>query len=124
MRKSGEADYREVDVSRYPVEPGTGVLIHGGSGGGWGDPLERDPAKVADDVAEGLVSAAAARKDYGVVLRGNMSPDESATKRLRDKLRSARKLAGNKSASKKRPAKPAKASKATGTGTAKGRKRR
>ena len=87
--------------------------------GGWGDPLERDPAKVADDVAEGLVSAAAARKDYGVVLRGNMSPDESATKRLRDKLRSAR-----KAARKKRPAKPAKAKKAMGSATAKGRKRR
>ena len=37
------------------------------------------PALVAEDVAEGFISAAAARKLYGVVLRGNMSLDESAT---------------------------------------------
>ena len=37
------------------------------------------PAVVAQDVAEGFISAAAARKLYGVVVRGNMSLDESAT---------------------------------------------
>ena len=50
-----------------------------GGGGGWGEPLERDAALVAHDVAEGFISAAAARKLYGVVVRGNMSLDESAT---------------------------------------------
>ena len=124
LKRAGEKEFKYLTGAHVPVAVRSQAIVQTGGGGGWGDPLERDPAKVADDVAEGLVSAAAARKDYGVVLRGNMSPDESATKRLRDKLRSARKLAGNKSASKKRPAKPAKASKATGTGTAKGRKRR
>ena len=36
--------------------------------GGWGDPLERDPASVAFDVAEGKVSPERARGEYGVVL--------------------------------------------------------
>ena len=37
--------------------------------GGFGDPLERDPARVARDVRNELVSREAARRDYGVVLR-------------------------------------------------------
>ena len=71
-----------------------------GGGGGWGDPLDRDPALVAEDVAEGLISAAAARKLYGVALRGNMSLDESGTRKLRDRLRSARK---DRQKARKRP---------------------
>ncbi len=35
-------------------------------GGGWGDPLQRDPAAVIEDVIDGKVSAAAALRDYGV----------------------------------------------------------
>jgi len=40
-------------------------------GGGWGDPLERDPGAVLDDVLDGYVSAEGARRDYGVVLRAD-----------------------------------------------------
>jgi N-methylhydantoinase B len=36
--------------------------------GGWGDPLERDPARVLRDVKNEFVSVAAARDDYGVVI--------------------------------------------------------
>jgi len=39
-------------------------------GGGFGDPLARDPARVLADVREGLVSVACAERDYGVVIRG------------------------------------------------------
>ena len=39
------------------------------SGGGYGDPLERDPAKVLDDVLDGFITVDHARDDYGVVLR-------------------------------------------------------
>ncbi|HEY3080605.1 MAG TPA: hydantoinase B/oxoprolinase family protein [Chloroflexota bacterium] len=35
-------------------------------GGGFGDPLERDPARVREDVLDGKVSVEAARRDYGV----------------------------------------------------------
>ncbi|HTY65835.1 MAG TPA: hydantoinase B/oxoprolinase family protein [Alphaproteobacteria bacterium] len=58
-------------------------------GGGWGDPLDRDPAAVAKDVATGAVSPDAARKIYGVVLEANRI-DANATDRLRQKLRQQR----------------------------------
>jgi N-methylhydantoinase B len=58
-------------------------------GGGWGDPLDRDPAAVAKDVASGAVSSDAARKIYGVVLKGRRI-DAKATDRLRQKLRQQR----------------------------------
>ena len=38
------------------------------SGGGYGDPLERDPQLIQEDVNNGLVSMDAARDIYGVVL--------------------------------------------------------
>jgi N-methylhydantoinase B len=42
------------------------VYVHRtAGGGGWGDPKLRDPQAVADDVADGKVSAAAAARDYG-----------------------------------------------------------
>src|SRR5262249_45851828 len=51
-----------------------------GGGGGWGDPLERDPERVRLDVLRGYVSLAAARRDYGVVLDGDsFEIDRAAT---------------------------------------------
>jgi N-methylhydantoinase B len=59
--------------------------------GGWGDPLERDPAMVLRDVRNELVSLAAARADYGVVLAGEpLAVDEAATSALREALRRTR----------------------------------
>jgi N-methylhydantoinase B len=53
-------------------------------GGGWGDPLERDPARVRDDVLDGFVSLESARVDYGVVLDSNtLEVDEAATHQRR-----------------------------------------
>jgi N-methylhydantoinase B len=52
-------------------------------GGGYGDPLQRDPARVQRDVRMGYVTPEGARRDYGVVLRADMSIDEDATRSLR-----------------------------------------
>jgi N-methylhydantoinase B len=58
------------------------------SGGGYGDPLERDPEWVRRDVLNSIVSAAAAREIYGVVLTGvNFTVDHEATRQLRTQLR-------------------------------------
>jgi N-methylhydantoinase B len=64
-------------------------------GGGWGDPLEREPELVRQDVWQGKVSLQAAREDYGVVLKPSVSDeppelDLSATDALRSKLRASR----------------------------------
>ena len=105
LRLPGERDFRAMAGSHIPVPIGAEAIVRTGGGGGWGNPLERDPERVWEDVAEGLVSAAAARKLYGVVLRRDMSLDERATNELRERLRSAR------AASPKRSARPKTASK-------------
>jgi len=53
-------------------------------GGGYGDPAEREPERVLDDVADGFVTAQAAREDYGVVLDASgLRLDQAATARVR-----------------------------------------
>ena len=60
-------------------------------GGGWGDPLERDPARVLRDVRNEYVSERSARDDYGVVIdTGRWTVDEAATGALRAELRARR----------------------------------
>src|SRR3989475_376415 len=56
-------------VSGFPLEPGDVLLMESSGGGGFGDPLERDPARVAADVGEGYVTAGAAGADYRGRLR-------------------------------------------------------
>src|SRR5499426_889724 len=59
--------------------------------GGWGDPLERDPAAVLKDVRNELLSRAKAAADYGVVVDvERWAVDEQATKRRRDEIRKHR----------------------------------
>jgi len=61
------------------------------AGGGFGDPLERDPQRVRNDVVEDrAVSSKAARSIYGVVLRSDGSVDDTRTRRLRERMRAAR----------------------------------
>jgi N-methylhydantoinase B len=48
-------------------------------GGGYGDPFERDPRAVLDDVLNGYVSLEAARREYGVVILSTRRPDEQIT---------------------------------------------
>ena len=86
---------RTADAERDLATPGkaTGMALRGGSivvmqsagGGGYGDPLARDPARVAEDVRAGYVSAESARKDYGVVVK-NGEVDEKETSACRAKL--------------------------------------
>lgn len=52
-----------------PVPAGTLLRLRTTGGGGWGDPCEREPERVLEDVRRGLVSEAAAERDYGVVVR-------------------------------------------------------
>ncbi|WP_395713943.1 hydantoinase B/oxoprolinase family protein [Reyranella sp.] len=59
--------------------------------GGWGDPLERDPAAVLRDVRNELLSSAKAQADYGVVIDlAAWTVDAKATARRREEIRRAR----------------------------------
>jgi N-methylhydantoinase B len=80
-----------------PVSAGDIVRVVTPGGGGWGDPLERDPEAVRYDVAVGLVSSESAAGDYGVVLTEETSGlttvvelDLEATAAERERLRSER----------------------------------
>ena len=92
LKLPGEKAFKWITGANIPVPLNSLAIVRTGGGGGWGDPLERDAAFVAADAAEGLISRRAAHELYGVVLRGSMSLDESATQRLRDRLRSRRKV--------------------------------
>jgi N-methylhydantoinase B len=59
-------------------------------GGGYGDPLDREPERVARDVRSGAVTARTAGLIYGVVLGPGGAVDAAATERRRDEIRDAR----------------------------------
>ena len=78
---------------RVPVEAGSTIRIRTTGGGGWGDPLAREPEMVRYDVQCGLVSERTARDDYGVVLacRGRRyEVDGNETSVLRERMRAVR----------------------------------
>ena len=69
------------------MERGDILVIRTPGGGGYGNPLERDPKLVLRDVLDGLVSLDSARRDYGVVINPEtMELDLEATRKLREKL--------------------------------------
>ena len=71
--------------SEYSVESGSIIRVDTPSGAGYGDPLNRDPANVLNDVINGKVSSSGAEKDYGVVIKGR-KVDKDSTQRMRNQL--------------------------------------
>jgi N-methylhydantoinase B len=75
IKKNGSSEwktvkelYGKVSSSKFAnitFEPGDRIKLTAPGGGGYGNPAERDPAAVAEDVAEGYVSHAAAKEIYG-----------------------------------------------------------
>jgi N-methylhydantoinase B len=75
-----------------PIHAGERIMYDYGGGGGWGDPLDRDPQAVLDDVLDEYVSVDGAHNDYGVVFTGSLADlslaiDEVATEALRAERR-------------------------------------
>ncbi|MFD1505074.1 hydantoinase B/oxoprolinase family protein [Georgenia yuyongxinii] len=90
-----EQDPRFADLGSkpgaFPITDRDVFAVTWQGGGGIGDPLDRDPADVVADVRRGVVSAAAARDTYSVVLTdGGTGYDEAATDVLRRGERAAR----------------------------------
>jgi N-methylhydantoinase B len=90
MRLPADADFKPMAGSHIPVPHDTQAIVRTGGGGGWGDPLERDPQAVCEDVREELVSREAALALYGVVLRDDLTLDQGATLARREAVRSLR----------------------------------
>ncbi len=69
--RPGQARRIEIDgqavhpKGRYLLEPGRVLVTHEAGGGGYGDPTERAPSALLQDIAEGRVTSEGARRDYG-----------------------------------------------------------
>jgi N-methylhydantoinase B len=87
LRSGGKeiSDLPNAKVVMKRLNPGDAITLRAGGGGGFGPPEERDPEKVAHDVRQGYVSAAAAREIYRVALDGEGRVDDAATLHLRGK---------------------------------------
>ena len=80
-----EQRFRKLDV--LSVKRGDTVTLRTPGGGGFGNPLKRDPESVRMDVHNQLVTVEAARRDYGVVLIDSADGpvvDDAATSELRN----------------------------------------
>ncbi len=92
------SDLAEISDTLQPTQnyssdylaPGEVLMMHWQGGGGYGDPLTRDPEAVAADLREGKITSGAAQDVYGVVLDGG-AVQEAATATERDRLRTIRK---------------------------------
>lgn len=76
-------------VTGWQLKAGDSIAITVPSGGGFGDPVKRDPAKVLEDVLDGFTTRDAAERDYGVVLaesEGTFRVDAAATTVSRARL--------------------------------------
>jgi len=97
LQRAGESGYRSFQDHFNLVSPtkftnvrlgaGDKVRLVSPSGGGYGDPLERDPSLVAVDVREGFVSVESAGRLYGVMFGADGAVDEAATAARRAALR-------------------------------------
>ena len=81
------ARFRAMGLQTVPADERLSLSLPGGAG--WGDPLERPPARVAADVADGLIAREAAERDYGVVLAADGVADEGATAKMRARRKSS-----------------------------------
>lgn len=102
IKRKGDTEFRlftEVFGTTSPnkfadiqIHEGDEVLVTAPGGGGYGDPLRREPQQVLEDVKDGLLSAETALADYAVVVQRQGQGwilDEGATARLRDERRTA-----------------------------------
>ena len=92
VRRDGEAiapSELPGKITAFGLRADDVVVEESAGGGGYGDPLERDPAAVSRDVAYGYVSPAAAIADYGVVVR-DCEVDADATAAQRSRLAGSR----------------------------------
>jgi N-methylhydantoinase B len=90
VKKPDDNDFKPNYGFRTPLPADSVMSALTGGGGGWGDPLEREIARVRDDVRNEFVSREAAAKYYGVIVKDDLSVDLAATAAQRAKLKAAR----------------------------------
>ena len=88
VRADGTEEILPSKCDDVKVKEGDVLFFDTWGGGGWGDPLKRDPALVLADVKRSLATVEGA-KDYGVVITKG-AVDEAATKALREEIAASR----------------------------------
>lgn len=78
-RADGKGGELPSKVPHTAVQAGDRFVCVGPAGGGYGDPMLREPGRVLDDVTDGLITIQTAANDYGVVIADDLSIDEAAT---------------------------------------------
>jgi len=86
-------DKQSVSWGVFPLMNKDALYVRWNGGGGMGDPLERDPAKVKQDLVDQAISVEAATQIYGVVIDG-IAVDVRSTKKLRESMRKLRMTEG------------------------------
>lgn len=96
LEMDGEVNEMGTVFSNIPISEDDMFVRPSSGGGGFGDPLERDPEAVLEDVIDEYVSIDRAKKDYGVVIQ-TVDPDlceytidQEATKNQRESIRQNR----------------------------------
>jgi N-methylhydantoinase B len=88
--RDDDGTIHELDLcARIWLRPGTTLLCRCCGGGGYGDPLEREPIRVAKDVGEGIVTKQRAESTYGVVIDEDGIVAAERTSLMRASLRAA-----------------------------------
>ncbi|ELY38987.1 hydantoinase B/oxoprolinase family protein [Natronorubrum tibetense] len=96
LTRDGETEDMGTVFSNRPIEEGDAFVRPSSGGGGFGDPLERDPEAVREDVIDDYVSIERAETDYGVVIDAvdpdlcEYEIDREATEQAREHIRENR----------------------------------
>ncbi len=98
LRAGTPQELRVVNTAfEEPLSPGHVAIADLGGGGGWGDPLERHPEAVLEDVLDEYVSIEGAEREYGVVIDASaLQVDREATRRLRELMTGGRTTLGTR----------------------------
>lgn len=81
-----QGELHRLKINSMHLKPGNVVKFYTGGGGGFGNPWERDPERVREDVIDGFLDRQQAKSSYSVVFRDNLTIDEGATQALRQKM--------------------------------------
>jgi N-methylhydantoinase B len=87
LYKRGEESRMIRKIAAVKLHNGDRVILHSGSGGGWGNPLDRDPYLVLQDIKNGYIKAEDAEKIYGVIIDKNLEINYEQTEKLRKELK-------------------------------------